>query len=519
MEIIDEFVGKTLGSCKLTKKIGEGGMGAVYLAHHISLDKKVAVKILPPWFSQDEERIKRFIREARSTAQLEHPNIIQVYDIKIAKPEGFYFIVMQYVDGESLAMAIKRRGKIPVAEATRIIRDAARALTAAHSHGVIHRDVKAENIMINKQGEVKLMDFGLARIGSSNSSISSPGNVLGTPHYMAPEQARGETVDARSDIYSLGATYYYALTGQMPFDGTTPVTVIMKHLNEPLPNPCKITPEIPAKVNSTLSKMMAKDVKKRYQSTQELINDFDNILTELPLSSIDTKTVKVTPAPTGKINKWNPLLVAISTVALLLLVLIIVLAINKNKHKPENLPNQQNARQMFEETKNYLQIHPMDYEKNIANFTAIIQNYPNTTETLKANTIIRHLKSEYGLKLRCEAFCNDLITGKDKETLRDYFIPEITNEEFHEVMVNMERLRPKAPEIKYTIDKIDLKPLMNKSLSADVKITWSILRKDRTLTIETPPQRWKYHQDKWYIIPIPPRKPLQGKPTDPTEEK
>jgi len=253
----DALVDKVFGGCRLIKKIGEGGMGVVYLAHHLALNKNVAVKILPPSFAMEEERVKRFVREARSAAQLEHSNIIQIYNI--AKHEDFYFIVMQYADGESLARAIKREGKIKVLEALDIIRDVASALAVAHRKNIVHRDIKPENIMINSNGEIKLMDFGLARVLDVASNLSRTGDILGTPYYLSPEQAQGQKVDGRADIYSLGVTLYYMLSGKKPFEGDTTLAIILKHINEKPPLITQTNPEIPECVSNVINKMLEKN--------------------------------------------------------------------------------------------------------------------------------------------------------------------------------------------------------------------------------------------------------------------
>ncbi|MFH0887627.1 MAG: protein kinase [Planctomycetota bacterium] len=275
----DILTGKVFGACRLIKKIGEGGMGVVYLAHHLALNKNVAVKILPPSFAQEDERVKRFIREARSAAQLEHSNIVQIYNV--AKQDDYYFIIMQYVDGESLAGKIRREGKINLSEALRIVNDVAVALSVAHHKGIIHRDIKPENIMITKNDEIKLMDFGLARVLDVASHLSRTGDILGTPYYLSPEQAKGLKVDGRADIYALGITLYYMISGKRPFDGDSTVSIILKHINEKPPPIREFNPEIPESVSLIINKMMEKDAMNRYQSTEELINDIDRCSNEI----------------------------------------------------------------------------------------------------------------------------------------------------------------------------------------------------------------------------------------------
>ncbi|MFH1231946.1 MAG: serine/threonine-protein kinase [Planctomycetota bacterium] len=339
----DSLTGKVFGGCRLIKKIGEGGMGAVYLAHHLALNKNVAVKILPPSFAQEEERVKRFIREARSAAQLEHSNIVQIYNI--ARHEDFYFIIMQYVDGESLAGKIKREGKINLLEALKIVKDVSSALSIAHQKGIVHRDIKPENIMINSNGEIKLMDFGLARVLDVASHLSRTGDILGTPYYLSPEQAQGQKVDGRADIYALGVTLYYMISGRRPFDGDSTVSIILKHINEK-PTPIRnFNPEIPESVSRIINKMLEKDAVNRYQSTEELINDINICSNEIATGITSTQTVissghNVKPTPSGaSIKEVVPLgtkkiinrKMIITAAILAIVVIIIISGIKKNK--------------------------------------------------------------------------------------------------------------------------------------------------------------------------------------------
>lgn len=287
----DALIGKTIGGCRLIVKIGQGGMGTVYKAHHVGLNKTVAVKILPPSFARDPERVKRFVREARAAAQLEHSGIVQILNIGKTSPEtagdtDIYYIVMQYVQGDTVAQMLRTNVKLPLPETSRIVRDTAKALNAAHQKGIIHRDVKPENIMVTYEGEVRLMDFGLARVLDVASHLSQPGDILGTPHYLAPEQAQSMSVDGRADIYSLGVTYYYALTGQKPFDGDTPVAVIMQHINKQPLDPRQLSPEIPDDVCLIIQKMLAKNPDERYQNCTDLITDLETVMTPAPVDGL-----------------------------------------------------------------------------------------------------------------------------------------------------------------------------------------------------------------------------------------
>ena len=206
--------GKRLGKYLLKTKLGQGGMGTVYLAIDTRLKRNVALKVLPKEMAADEAAVKRFLREARVAARLNHPNVVAVYDVD--RQRGFCFLVMELVDGRT-ASELLREGPLSWTEATRLVADACRGLVAAHEAGLVHRDIKPSNIMRTNDGLVKLADFGLAKVmddpGPAKNPLTQSGTILGTPHYMSPEQCRGEPVDARSDLYSLGATYYTLLAG------------------------------------------------------------------------------------------------------------------------------------------------------------------------------------------------------------------------------------------------------------------------------------------------------------------
>ncbi len=266
-----------LGRCRLVRKLGEGGMGVVWLARHETLQKDVAVKVLPESFGANEEAIRRFLREARSAARLEHPNVVQVLDAGSA--DGVHFIVMQFVDGTDLEKAVQKRGKLSVADALAVTKRVALALAAAHKLGLIHRDIKPSNILITKQGRVMVTDFGLARDVGAGASVTSTDQIVGTPQYLSPEQARGDPLDGRTDLYSLGGTLYSMLTGAPPFKGPTPISVAMKHASateKPLPVR-SIAPDVPEEAAALVERLMAKDPKDRFQTGDEVAAAIDRV--------------------------------------------------------------------------------------------------------------------------------------------------------------------------------------------------------------------------------------------------
>lgn len=284
----DPYLGMIIDNAIIERKLGQGGMGSVYQAKHRTLDKYIAIKILPPEFARDEKYIDRFLREARSAAKLEHPNIVQMYNA--GEQNGIYFISMQFVLGMSLQNHINSQGRIPLEQGLWVMKGSLDGIAFAHKSGIIHRDIKPDNIMVTSTGEVKVVDFGLARSTEMGNTLSAPGQIIGTPYFMSPEQCNGERVDHRSDIYSLGITFYYMLSGIRPYEGSTVMSIIMQHMNK---TPAKVLDldklAIPNKVSQIIRKMMEKDIHKRYQKMEEAIHDLSTQLTQLktaPLYSV-----------------------------------------------------------------------------------------------------------------------------------------------------------------------------------------------------------------------------------------
>ena len=249
-------------------KIGTGGMADVYKAKDHKLNRFVAVKVLKPEFREDTTFIRKFKSEAQAAAVLTHPNIVNVFDV--GDDNGVYYIVMELIEGITLKEYISKKGKLSVKEATSIAIQVSMGLEAAHSHGIVHRDVKPQNIIISMDGKVKVTDFGIARAASSNT-ISS--NVMGSVHYSSPEQVRGGYSDEKSDIYSLGITMYEMVTGKVPFDGDTTVAIAIKHLQEEIVPPSVYTPELPHSLEQIILKCTQKSVDRRYQNMEDVIAD------------------------------------------------------------------------------------------------------------------------------------------------------------------------------------------------------------------------------------------------------
>lgn len=298
----EELAGKTLSKYELRDRIGRGGMAEVYRAYHASLDRFVAIKILHPFLGEDPEFKERFEREARSVAQLRHPNIVQVYDFDFDPERELYYMVMEYVEGPTLRTRLMELGFdnqcFTISEAVQIIRPVAAALGYAHSRGMVHRDIKPANVMLDKDGRVVLTDFGIARI-VSGPAMTTSGSMVGTPAYMSPEQGLGQPGDHRSDIYSLGVVLYQLVTGVLPFQAETPIAVVLKHVNEPLPSPCEFNPDIPDEMERILMMALAKSPEERYQTIDEMLKDLDEFAADqgIPLEGTIRPDTSGRPRP------------------------------------------------------------------------------------------------------------------------------------------------------------------------------------------------------------------------------
>lgn len=340
----DRFVGTEIGGCEILEKLGEGGMGAVYRARHITLNKVVAVKVMSSALMGEIHR-KRFLREARAAAQLEHLNIVQVHDTGVA--EGYNYIVMQFIDGESIQRRINRQGKFEQKESLKVIRAAADALGFAHKRHMIHRDIKPDNIMVTSDGIVKVADFGLVKSTEIEKDLTgmSQSMLMGTPHYMSPEQFEGKIIDHRTDIYSLGVTLYYMLTGQKPYEGTTPYQIMQGHLQQEFVDPSNLSEDIYPAVSQFVRKMMAREREHRYQTCEDVISDIDRVLGGFEDGTIETEDFIIveddlgptmhaeipgTPAkapPTKAPSKKKSALIIIVPAAILIIGVVAVLAL------------------------------------------------------------------------------------------------------------------------------------------------------------------------------------------------
>src|SRR5438874_10151410 len=289
------------GRYRIVRKLGAGGMANVYLAEDQELGRRVAIKILNERHAHDEQFVERFRREAKNAAGLSHPNVVSIYDR--GEAEGSYYIAMEYLDGRTLKELIVTRGPSPVGVAIDYTRQILAAIGFAHKKGIVHRDIKPHNVVVGGDGRLKVTDFGIARSGSSQ--MTEAGSIVGTAQYLSPEQARGASVDARSDLYSLGILLYEMLTGKVPFTGEAPVEIAMKHLSAIPEPPSKLRPEVPHDLDAVVMRAIAKDPDERYQSAEEMDADLARVARGVAVSPRTEEAMtrvlagsQVTAAPT-----------------------------------------------------------------------------------------------------------------------------------------------------------------------------------------------------------------------------
>ena len=257
------------GEYSLQRELGRGGMGVVYLARDVQLDRDVAIKVLPAHLARDPEARQRFLREARMAAGLSHPHIVPIH--RVSEAGGFVFFVMSYVAGETLGERIRTRGPLPPADATRVMREVAWALAYAHGRGIVHRDVKPDNILLEAgTGRALVTDFGIARGGRDAVSVTDPGKIMGTAHFMSPEQAAGDTIDGRSDIYALGVVGYLAVSGRLPFEASNLPALLVRQATEPATSVMRAAPGLPPALGAAIDRCLTRDPAGRFPDGEAL---------------------------------------------------------------------------------------------------------------------------------------------------------------------------------------------------------------------------------------------------------
>ncbi|MCB0212877.1 MAG: protein kinase [Anaerolineae bacterium] len=297
---MEDLTGHQFGPYRITAPLGEGGMAAVYKAYQPSVDRYVAIKVLPQHFAKDQQFVQRFEREAKVLAKLQHPNILPVHDY--GQSDGYTYIVMPMVEGGDLSELMQGK-KLPHTDVMRIVSQVGDALDYAHAQGVVHRDIKPSNILLDPRGNCLLTDFGLAKmVAGASEKLTATGFVVGTPSYMAPEQGLGEPADGRSDIYALGVILYELLTGQVPFQAETPIAIVMKHIHDPLMPPREFQADISEAVERVILKALAKEPKDRFATTGEMVRAL-----QAAMENGSSLVMVSTPEPVTHISKVKPL--------------------------------------------------------------------------------------------------------------------------------------------------------------------------------------------------------------------
>ncbi len=408
-----ELIGQVIGGCQIESKLGQGAMGTVYKATHQALQKTVAVKILNSIRFCEKSQIEQFFAEARSAAAIEHQNIVTVHDVGNAA--SHYYLVMQYIEGQSVEERITNGKPLEMKEAVRIVAEAARGLEVAHQSGIVHRDIKPANLMLTTTGQVKIADFGLAYRGEDSTNVTGGVEVMGTPSYMSPEQIDGRNVDHRSDLYSLGVTLYYLATGRKPFEGSTPMEVLLKHVSEKPVPVCDINPKIPKAVGQVVERLMAKHPENRYETAGALAADLEDILqggkptVVVAMEDVIQRMEELARIETSPVRDRRPMIAAtFSGIAAALCLILFTFALPEIQGL-ENAagiasedPIQKEGKKALSAAETFAQEHPESIGELREQFREIQKTFPPPFRG-QASTLLRNYERAYDELSRKEA--------------------------------------------------------------------------------------------------------------------
>lgn len=459
------MLGKILGGrYELLEKSGDGGMAVVYKAKCHLLKRVVAVKILKPELADNEEFVTRFNRESQAAASLSHPNIVNMYDV--GQEDDIHYIVMEFMDGETLKDRVRREGRLSMEEAVRIASEICSGLQHAHENNIVHRDIKPQNILINKEGTAKVADFGIARAVTSSTVTMGDASVIGSVHYFSPEQARGGYVDKKTDIYSLGIVLYEMVTGVVPFEGESAISVALKHIQEMVTPPGEINPEIPKSIQYIIQRAIEKDLDKRYHNAFEMLEDLQRALKEPAGEYInrfieDNQATMIIPALyniDGIVKSQEPkstqepeegptkgrswILITVSIIASLLILstlFMVVRGIYNQNFRQKDVPvplvegyDESTAREIMKSSGLIFNIEDWIYDSSVEEGRIISQN-PQEDTIVKTNSIVNVVMSN-GVELKP--------------------VPDLVNDSQRNAEVELQNLGFKVAEPEYIVSDI-----------------------------------------------------------------
>jgi len=390
---------KMVGGFEVLGELGRGAMGAVFKARQVSMNRTVALKVLPPSLAANDSFVRRFVREAQAAAQLNHPNIVQGIDA--GRAGVYYYFAMEYVDGQGVDALLRAEGQLPERRALSITRDIARALEHAHANDIIHRDVKLANILIAKDGTAKLADLGLAReIDAGAVSVTQTGTVLGTPNYMSPEQARGDKdIDGRSDIYSLGATLYHMVAGQPPYQGGSLYDVVAKHMSAPVPDAHEVNPSVSTSAAAIIRKAMAKNPAQRYPDAGAMLKDVEQVLAgEPPAEEPQPAPPQPSVAPFGEPpvrNRGRKVVAAALAAAALIAIAAGAVALFADKETadpPPGAPLSGQGAEPYAYAQKWIKQHPGEVQEGIDKLETVRAQVKDAVLRMKIDDDVRDLR-------------------------------------------------------------------------------------------------------------------------------